>query len=79
MEIVIVMALFAASMGAMSVGVMLSGRRLRGSCGGPSVVGANGEEISCGACPKKEATVCPSDEPLVQLAQIAHPNPKHHR
>lgn len=79
MEIVLAIGFFGLCMGAMGVGTMMSGRRLRGSCGGDAVIGADGREISCGACPKKESEICPSDDPLVALAQIAHPNPeKHH-
>lgn len=40
---------------AMSVGVLLSGRCLRGSCGGPAVLGGDGEPLSCAACPNRRA------------------------
>lgn len=79
METIIAVGLFGLCFAGMSVGVMLSGRRLRGSCGGDPVLDANGEEIACGSCARQEASVCPSDDPLVRLAQIAHPDPKHHR
>ena len=36
---------------AMSVGVLFSGRCLRGSCGGPEVLGADGKPLSCANCP----------------------------
>lgn len=36
---------------AMAVGPMVSGRCLRGSCGGPDIVGADGEPLSCDQCP----------------------------
>jgi len=39
---------------AMSVGVMFSNRCLRGSCGGPEVLGPEGEALSCGACPRRK-------------------------
>lgn len=78
METLIAVVLFASFFAAMSIGVMLSGRSLRGSCGGDSVMDANGNPLSCGACPKKEASVCPSDDPFVRLAQIGNPNPRHH-
>lgn len=77
MEIILTLALFGTAMLAMSVGVIFSNRALRGSCGGPDVVTGGGEVLSCGACPSKQAEVCPSDDPLVALAQIGHPNPKH--
>lgn len=77
MEILLALGLFGVAMTGMAVGVIFSDRKLRGSCGGDTIMGADGEAISCGACPKKESDVCPTDEPLVALAQISHPNPKH--
>jgi len=71
--------LFGSFMLAMAIGVIVSNRALRGSCGGPEVHDAEGHALSCGACPKKENEVCPSDDEFVRLAQIAHPNPSHHR
>jgi hypothetical protein len=77
MELVLTLAVFGTAMLGMSVGVIVSNRRLRGSCGGPDVVTSSGDAMSCGACPKKEAEVCASDDPLIALAQIANPNPRH--
>jgi len=79
MELLLAMSVFGLAMLGMSVGVILSDRSLRGSCGGPHVVTADGEPLSCGACPRSEAEVCPSDDELVRIAQIGHPNPAHHR
>lgn len=79
MEILLASGLFGLAMLGMGVGVLLSNRELRGSCGGPEVVTADGDSLSCGACPRNQASVCPGDDELVRLAQIAHPNPKHHR
>lgn len=79
MEILLTMLIFGLAMAGMGVGVLLSNKALRGSCGGPEVVGADGEAISCGACPRNEQSLCPSDDELIRLAQIAHPNPEHHR
>ena len=70
--------MFSLFFAAMSIGVIVSGRNLKGSCGGDTVMDANGNPLSCGACPKKEQEVCPSDDPLVALAQIGNPNPRHH-
>ena len=39
---------------AMSVGVLLSGRCLRGSCGGPEVLGPDGEPLMCANCPRRK-------------------------
>ncbi len=44
---------FAIVMLAMAVGVMVSGRCLRGSCGGPDIVGADGESLLCATCPNR--------------------------
>ena len=79
MEILLAIGVFGVAMVGMGLGVVLSDRSLRGSCGGPDVVTADGDPLSCGACPRNEASVCPSDDPLVRLAQAAHPDPKHHR
>ena len=40
-------------MAIMAIGVMLDGRCLRGSCGGPDVVGPDGDPLSCAACPRR--------------------------
>ena len=40
---------------AMSVGVLFSGRCLRGSCGGPEVLGPDGQPLTCANCPKRKA------------------------
>lgn len=47
------LALIAVVMLAMSVGVVLSGRCLRGSCGGPEASGAGGEPLACATCPNR--------------------------
>lgn len=38
-------------MAAMAIGTVTKGRCLRGSCGGPEVLDADGESLRCGACP----------------------------
>lgn len=72
-------ALFGLSFAGMAVGVIVKDTVLRGSCGGGDIHAPDGSVISCGACPKKEATVCPSDDRLVAIAQFGHPDPDHHR
>lgn len=54
------MAVFLLTLGAiaivmaiMAVGVMLDGRCLRGSCGGPDVTGPDGESLACATCPHR--------------------------
>ena len=79
MEFLLTLTLFALCMMGMGIGALLQGRFLRGSCGGPEVVGSSGEALSCGACPKQELDLCPTDNNLVAIAQIAHPDPERHR
>ena len=43
-------------MAIMAVGVVFSGRCLRGSCGGPDAVGPDGEPLNCAACPNRKAS-----------------------
>ena len=38
----------------MSVGVLFSNKCLRGSCGGPEVIGPDGESLSCDTCPLRD-------------------------
>lgn len=52
--LILTVIVFALAMAAMAVGVMLSGRCLRGSCGGPEVLDAKGESLSCAACPRRK-------------------------
>ena len=40
-------------MAIMAIGVMLGGRCLRGSCGGPEVVGPDGDSLACATCPHR--------------------------
>ena len=44
---------FAVVMLAMAVGVIFNYPCLRGSCGGPEVVGADGRALSCATCPNR--------------------------
>ena len=39
----------------MAIGVMFTRPCLRGSCGGPAVLGPGGEKISCGSCPNRQS------------------------
>ena len=55
------MALFLLTLGGMAivmvimaVGVMLDGRCLRGSCGGPDVTVPAGESLACATCPRRK-------------------------
>lgn len=49
-------AVIAAIMLAMAVGLLFRYPCLRGSCGGEDPLDANGESLRCAACPKRRAT-----------------------
>ena len=51
---VVVLIAIGAGVAAMALGQSLSGRCMRGSCGGPEVVGPDGESLSCRDCPKRK-------------------------
>jgi len=40
----------------MAIGVMFRRPCLRGSCGGPAVLGPDGEKLSCDACPNRHSS-----------------------
>ncbi|MCB1034618.1 MAG: (Na+)-NQR maturation NqrM [Acidobacteria bacterium] len=48
--LVLVLIAFGLAMIGMAVGVILSNRALRGSCGGVAVAGPDGEPLTCGNC-----------------------------
>lgn len=55
MELILISAfIIGAAMIAMAVGVLFSNRCLRGSCGGPDVVGPDGESLTCATCPHRD-------------------------
>ncbi|HEX5640245.1 MAG TPA: hypothetical protein VFX81_10650 [Burkholderiaceae bacterium] len=45
--------LIGAAVLAMAIGVLFRRPCLRGSCGGPAVIGPDGEKISCSGCPNR--------------------------
>jgi hypothetical protein len=53
----IAVALFTLAVAAMAIGVLFKRPCLRGSCGGPEVVGPGGAKLSCGACPNRKSSV----------------------
>ena len=73
MELVLIsVVVVAAAMLAMSVGVLFSNRCLRGSCGGPDVLGPDGESLNCATCPNREeepAEERETEAPLVTLGR----------
>jgi hypothetical protein len=50
---VVTLAAFASAIGLMMLGSRLTGRCLHGSCGGPEVLGPDGEPLSCERCPNR--------------------------
>ena len=51
--------LIGAAVLAMAVGVIFRRPCLRGSCGGPAVVGPDGEKLSCSDCPNRKRETAP--------------------
>ncbi len=49
-----VLVLVAIAVLAMAVGVIFKRPCLRGSCGGPAVVGPDGRKLSCDDCPNRK-------------------------
>ena len=55
MEVVLlVFMIMGGVMAIMAVGVIFGDRCLRGSCGGPDVVGPDGESLACATCPHRK-------------------------
>jgi len=55
MEIVLLVAMIMGGvMTIMAVGVIFGNRCLRGSCGGPDVLGPDGESLACDTCPHRK-------------------------
>lgn len=51
--VLLTFSIFAIAMLIMAVGVIFKRPCLRGSCGGPEVLGAGGESLSCATCPNR--------------------------
>ena len=50
------LAVIAAVMLVMAVGLLFKQTCLRGSCGGPGLSGPDGDSLRCAACPKRKAS-----------------------
>lgn len=50
----LVAAIMGAVMAIMAVGVIFGNRCLRGSCGGPEILGPDGESLLCATCPHRK-------------------------
>ena len=53
-----------AAMLIMAVGVVFSNRCLRGSCGGPDVLGPDGEPLACETCPRRREAEAGAQPPV---------------
>lgn len=71
--ILVTMAFFALFITAMSIGLIVKGKILQGSCGGVQPL-AEKAGFECGLCVKKDNDVCPTENPLVAVATIGNPN-----
>jgi len=53
--VILTVVFIGAAMAIMAVGVILSGRCLRGSCGGPDILDPDGDPLRCAGCPNRQA------------------------
>ena len=52
--LLLTLAIFAFVMLIMAIGVIMQRPCLRGSCGGPEVLTADGESLTCATCPNRK-------------------------
>ena len=52
--LLLTLAVFAIAMLIMAIGVIMRRPCLRGSCGGPGVLGPDGEPLTCATCPNRK-------------------------
>ncbi len=75
--LLLTLAIFAFIMLAMAIGVIMRRPCLRGSCGGPEVLTADGESLTCAACPnRKRRDKALRTLPVVQDATGSATTPK---
>jgi len=77
MEFLLVLGIFGIAFLLLSVGIIFSKKEIHaGTCGSDIVV--NGEKLTCGACPSKEAEICSSGdkEGYASVAQLGNPKRK---
>ena len=60
--LIITIVAFAVIMAAMAVGVIFSGKCIRGSCGGAEIFGPDGELLNCDTCPVRHKRRVEQDE-----------------
>jgi hypothetical protein len=66
--LLLTLGLFGLVMLAMSVGVIVSGRCLRGSCGGAAILDGDGEPITCATCPNRQRLMEEAGQKLAAAA-----------
>ena len=53
-DLLLTLGIIALVMLVMSVGVIFSGRCLRGSCGGAAILDSHGDPVTCATCPNRD-------------------------
>ena len=64
--IILTIVIFALGMVGLSIGMIVRGRALRGSCHGPQPVGPDGRPVSCGHCDCRQEETTPSEPVTVK-------------
>ena len=68
-----------ASVTAMAVGVIMRRPCLRGSCGGPPVLDAQGQRLSCATCPNRARQAEPPAQPPADALTLPSANTRARR
>jgi len=63
--LLVTFAVFGVALLAMAVGVIFSGKCLRGSCGGEGAIGPDGEPLTCETCPNRKKKVSLQETPAI--------------
>ena len=74
MEFLLVLGIFGIAFLLLSVGIIFSKKEIHaGTCGSDLIV--NGEKLTCGACPSKEAEICSSGDKngFATVSQLGNP------
>ncbi len=64
--LLLTLAVFGFVMLIMAIGVIMRRPCLRGSCGGPEVLGSDGEPLTCATCPNRKQRQSRRALPVVQ-------------
>ena len=74
MEFLLVLGIFGTAFLLLSLGIIFTKKEIHaGTCGSDLIV--NGEKLTCGACPSKEAEICSSDDKdgFATVSQLGNP------